>query len=80
MSHLPLFVKFLFDGQLQTLHHLIASPGGKLSAKLTDEERRAVGYGKSLQLCSKCEPTARIPHPPLRGTFSPGEGIVGSPA
>ena len=67
---------------------LMASPGEKLSAKLTDEERR---YLTNLQvltlkryqftpfyLCISVQTVSlhvAIPHPPLRGTFPSGEGF-----
>jgi len=66
----------------------MASPGGKLSAKLTDEERRylTVLFALSLKryqftpfyLCISVHTMSlhvAIPHPPLRGTFPSGEGI-----
>jgi len=66
----------------------MASPGEKLSAKLTDEERRylTVLFALSLKrcyftpfyLCISVQTVSlhvAIPHPPLRGTFPSGEGF-----
>ena len=33
-------------------------------------------FAGSLYCCSNLKVTARIPHPPLRGTLPPGEGIL----
>jgi hypothetical protein len=34
---------------------------------------RVIGPGGSLVLQAEADPTAKTPHPPLRGTFSRGE-------
>ena len=66
----------------------MASPGEKLSAKLTDEERRYLTNLQALTLkryqftpfylCISVQTVSvhiAIPHPPLRGTFPSGEGF-----
>ncbi len=49
-------------------------PGGRWASAARPDEK----CGKQLQVCTGLElsGSARIPHPPLRGTLSPGEGIA----
>ena len=42
----------------------------------TEEEWRAVACGEGLDNGTNRNTFARIPLPPLRGTFSPGEGMA----
>ena len=71
-----LLCKFQFVELLGGAAHPKPSPEGRVSAKLTGEEWRYVWQGKSLEKMLKSRISARIPHPALRATFPPGEGIT----
>jgi len=53
----------------------IPSPGGEGGRAQRDRMRNA---GEQLKVCTRLElnGSALIPHPPLRGTLSPGKGIA----
>ena len=56
-------------GAVSIFHRTPNAPSWEgVSARLT-------GVGESTKKIGKTQIPARIPHPPLRGTLSPGEGI-----